>query len=275
MATEHNFLESMTAHSQERLDAARDRVSPGALQAKIDGLPAPPDLRLSDGFDVFAELKQRSPALGALAGFDFDRRRRAVDYAHGGAAAVSVLTEPARFGGALEHLGEVADVLTASKVPAMRKDFLIDPYQLLEARAHGAGGVLLIVAMLDDAQLLEMLDCAATLGLFCLIEAFDEVDLDRCGSVLAGRDAASILLGVNTRDLKTLEVDMSRLKHLVDRIPAGFPKVAESGVGSPGDAARMATLGYQAVLVGTALMRSQAPAELLATMLERGRAAAQ
>jgi len=161
----------------------------------------------------------------------------------------------------------------------MRKDFLVDPYQLHEARAAGAGGALLIVRMLSPAMLGEMLDCARELGLFVLIETFDEADIATAVDVLgqapalgAARD--DVLLGVNSRDLQTLAVVPERLEQLAPRLPREVPRVAESGLTTPEDAARMVRAGYDMALVGGALMSAADPGALVAAMLAAGREAA-
>jgi indole-3-glycerol phosphate synthase len=198
----------------------------------------------------------------------------------GGAAAVSVLTEPSRFDGALEHLVDVVAAVTGAGVPVMRKDFLVDRRQVLEARAAGASGVLLIVAMLGDDELTDLLACAREHSLFVLLEAFDEQDLARIRMLLRdGRfaeDAAAraLLVGINVRDLRTLEVDNERLARLAPHLPDGAVSVAESGLALPSDAAAAAALGYRMGLVGTALMRSANPAALVSDMLLAGRASA-
>ena len=227
-------------------------------------------------FDVIAEIKDRSPAEGELAGAGSDRAAQARRYAAGGAAAISVLTEPTRFAGSLAHLEEV--VAAVPGVPVMRKDFLVDPVQIVEARAAGASGVLLIVTMLDDGDLGEMLSCAADHGMFVLLESFDAADLARSRRLLdeprhADRAAAGeLLIGVNTRNLRTLEVDNGRLEKLAPLLPAARC-VAESGLRTPQDAARAAELGYRLALVGTALMRSGDPAALVTGMRDAGGAA--
>ena len=187
---------------------------------------------------------------------------------------MSVLTEPTRFDGALAHLTEAARALAPHRVPAMRKDFIVDPYQLLEARAAGAGGVLLIVRMLSPEALATLIDCARTHGLFVLLEAFDAQDLERMREVIAA-DAGrtSLLAGVNCRDLATLEVVPERLLELAPLAPRGVPQVAESGVDGAEDARRLAAAGYGLVLVGSALMRDQDPVGLARELLAAGRAA--
>lgn len=265
-----NFLARMAAGSAARVPAP---AAEGALLAACRAMPPAPPLRLA-GFDLVAEIKRRSPAEGALQA-DADVAARAAAYAAAGAAAVSVLTEPTRFGGSLDDLAAAGRVLAPLGVPAMRKDFLVDPRQLLEARAAGAGGVLLIVAMLGDAALGEMLAVAREQGLFVLLEAFDEPDLERAAGLAAGGadPAAPVLVGVNSRDLRTLAVDPERLARLAPHLPAGIAAVAESGLQTPADAAAAAALGYRLALVGTALMRAADPARLAADMLAAGRQA--
>lgn len=233
-------------------------------------------LRLQ-GFDLVAELKNRSPAEGPLATGSEDRVDRALQYVHGGAAAISVLTEPSHFDGELAHLQDVVAAVSPQRVPVMRKDFLVDPAQILEAKAAGASGVLLIAAILDDRQLSNMLDCAFDHDLFVLLEAFDESDLERVvrvsqnPSILEQAEKQKFLLGINTRDLRSLEVDKSRLQKYGSRMPEGVTSVAESGLKTAADAARVAEWGYDAALVGSALMRADNPGELIGDMLSAGR----
>jgi indole-3-glycerol phosphate synthase len=270
-----SFLDEMAAASAARVRAAQAQVSEAALLELASHTAAAPPLRLSaEGFDVIAELKLRSPAAGALGAPGTAIAPRAITYARAGAAAVSVLTEPSRFDGSLSHLTEAVRALSPFGVPAMRKDFLIDPYQILEARAAGAGGVLLIVRMLSGETLGALIECARTQGLFVLLEAFDETDLDRMQQVIAADAGRSALLaGVNCRDLVTLEVVAGRLLELAPLLPPQVPHVAESGVECASDARRLAAAGYALALVGSALMRGEHPAVLLRALLEAGRCA--
>jgi indole-3-glycerol phosphate synthase len=270
------FLDQMAASSRERVAAARVREPDAALEARARAMPPPPGLRLSGRFDLIAEMKLRSPALGTLRSRQDDLAARVTAYAEAGAAAVSVLTEPARFDGDLDHLRRAAAVLAPLGVPAMRKDFLVDPYQLHEARAAGAGGALLIVRMLEESLLAGMLDCAARLGLFVLLEAFDADDVRSARRVLAGWQPgmAPVLVGINSRDLQTLKVVPERLVELAPQLPRNFPRVAESGLTTPEDAARMVRAGYDMALVGGALMSADAPGALVRDMLAAGRRAA-
>lgn len=262
-----DFLQTMAISSAERAAAA------GRFSATDFDKPLVP-LTLGD-FDVIAEIKDRSPAEGELATRDSDRAARAIGYASGGAAAISVLTEPGKFSGSLEHLEEV--VAAVPDTPVMRKDFLVEPVQILEARKAGASGVLLIATMLSDARLREMLDCAAEHGMFILLESFDTDDLVRASRLLDNSqdrqraEHGQLLFGVNTRNLRTLHVDPDRLAKLATALPAGYC-VAESGLHDADDAASVAELGYRLALVGTALMRSDNPASLITAMREAGSA---
>jgi indole-3-glycerol phosphate synthase len=274
------FLDEMARSSAARARQAMALEPLAALEKRARAaLPVPP-LRLSAaGFDVIAELKLRSPAAGQLGSQSDDWLRRVKAYAQGGAAAVSVLTEPSRFDGSLEHLKQACAALAPFDVPAMRKDFLVDPYQVLEARAAGAGGVLVIVRMLSQAQMMDLLDASAEHGLFALLEAFDGADLAAARELLAarsGRPSArgdNILVGINSRDLQTLKVVPERFEVLAPQLPSGRPAVAESGVVCAADARRMMRLGYRLALIGTALMSRDDPAELLREILATTRTA--
>ena len=270
------LLSDMVRSSIRRVAEARERVPEAALRAAALGPAVPPRLQLAPGgFDLIAELKLRSPSMGDLSAGTVDPVQRLEAYAEGGAAICSILTEPDRFDGELEHLRLAAEVLQPWGVPAMRKDFLVDPYQVLEARAHGASGVLLIVRMVPRERLLAMMDCAAELGLFVLLEAFSAGDLRAAGEVAAGRRCRDeqVLMGLNCRDLETLEIDFGRFAELRGDLPPDWPWVAESGVLVPEDAARVASLGYRLALVGTSLMRRRDPQQAVRELLAAGRAA--
>ncbi len=277
-----DFLASMAQTSRVRAEAAEAHCSREQLLAQIAQAASPPPLTLSDQrFDLIAEVKLRSPAAGLL------RTREAEDigararlYSQAGAAAISILTEPSRFDGELDHLREGVAALGA--IPAMRKDFLVNDYQVLEARATGAGGVLLIVRMLSVESLQQMVSTALDQQLFVLLEIFDEQDISSLEPVLEAvklRRGASdlrsprVLVGVNCRDLVTLQVVPERLLQLVRYLPEDFPKVAESGLDTAHDAATLAAAGYDLALVGSALMRAQSPANLVRDMLHAGRLA--
>ncbi len=268
-----DFLAEMARSSAARSAEAAQRVPLAELRRRAQQAAAAPPLRLSPlGFDILAEIKLRSPAAGALQDPAHDRLGRIEAYARGGAAAVSVLTEPSRFDGTLEHLREAATVLAPLGVPVMRKDFLVDPYQVLEARAAGAGGVLLILRMLTRERLAAMLETAEEQGLFVLLEAFDERDLDVAGELLAATPRpAGVMVGINCRDLTSLAVVPERFAELAARLPPDVPAVAESGVATPADAQKVRALGYRLALVGTALMARGDAGGLVAEMLAAAR----
>ena len=261
-----DFLKTMASLSAER----------AALATVTDVSAAKSVVPLALGqFDIIAEIKDHSPAEGALASADSDRVAQARRYTLGGAAAISVLTEPTRFAGTLQHLQEV--VAAAPDTPVMRKDFLVEPVQIEEARIVGASGVLLIATMLSDAKLGDMLECAFYHDMFVLLETFDADDLARASALLerpVHQDRAQggqFLVGVNTRNLRTLEVDADRLAKLAPLLPAA-KCVAESGLHTTEDVAHAANLGYHLALVGSALVRSDDPSMLVADMRAAGSA---
>ncbi len=270
-----DFLAAMAQASRARVERARPLRPEAALRELIARMPPPPPLVLSpQGFDLIAELKLRSPAVGQLrAAAGTNVSDSVVAYAQAGAAAVSVLTEPSRFDGSMAHLEQAARALLPGRVPAMRKDFLVDPYQVLEARAAGAGGVLVILRMLPRPALEALVDAALEQGLFVLLEAFDAADIALGAELIAARAPAgdALLLGVNCRDLVTLQIVPGRLEELAPLLPAGVARVAESGVASAADAARLAAAGYDLALVGSALMTGGEPRELATAMLSAAR----
>lgn len=217
-------------------------------------------------FDVIAEVKPRSPSEGA-----FPERRptdTAVRYQAGGAAMISVLTEPSEFGGSIEMLEAVA---AAVSVPVLAKDFLVDPIQVYEAREAGADGVLLIARILSDEAIVEILDAVAESGGFALLEAFDGDDLKRIRRAVSGRE--NLIVGVNCRDLDTLEVVPERHAALAGQLSGDVVSVAESAMKNSADIERAATYGYRAALVGSALMKTDDPGQLVSEMVEAGRRA--
>ena len=271
-----DFLDQMAAGSRQRADAAKRVCSDANLLARALASPVPPRLqRHAAGFDLIAEMKLRSPAVGQLKSGGEDVGARVTSYARAGAAAVSVLTEPSRFDGSMAHLELATGALTPLHVPAMRKDFIVDPYQVSEARLAGAGGVLVILRMLPRAELDALIDRARELGLFVLLEAFDEADIELMHAIVAShtKSGVEMLAGVNCRDLTTLQIVPRRLDELAHLLPTSVPRVAESGVGSAEDARRVAAVGYELALVGSALMQGGDPRALAAAMLAAGRGA--
>jgi indole-3-glycerol phosphate synthase len=208
------------------------------------------------GSSVIAEVKRRSPSKGDLAEIP-DPAALAAEYAAGGAAAVSVLTEQRRFGGSLADLRAVR---AAVDVPVLRKDFIVTTYQLVEGRAAGADLALLIVAALDDDTLRRLHDDARELGLTVLVEVHDEAETER--AVALGAE----LVGVNARNLKTLDVDDTTFGRLAPLVPGDRVLVAESGISGPTDVKRFVAEGAHAVLVGEALVKDGTPQEAVAAM---------
>jgi indole-3-glycerol phosphate synthase len=267
----------MARLSHERYEAARTQESEASLWTRATSTPAAPKLKLSaEGFDLIAECKLHSPSMGNLSANTTDVQSRVTAYGMAGAAVVSVLTEPTRFGGQLAHLEQASKVLAPFNVPTMRKDFLVEPYQVMEARIHGASGVLVIARMLDQSRIKSLLDCAAMLNMFVLIEAFDADDINTINEVLVARKGRNenILVGINCRDLQTLKINFERFAELVELLPAGYSKVAESGVNDTNDVRRIVQLGFSIALVGTTLMNNADPLAIAGELLVAGREAA-
>ncbi len=237
-----------------RVDLGRRRAlrSEADVRAALADAPAPrdpmPHLR-GAGSSVIAEVKRRSPSKGELAGIP-DPAALAQQYAAGGAAAISVLTEERRFGGSLDDLRAVR---AAVDTPLLRKDFMVEPYQVLEARAAGADLVLLIVAALDDGDLRRLHDLAGELGMAVLVEVHDEAETERAV------DLGAELVGVNARNLKTLAVDPGTFGRLAPLVPDDRVLVAESGITGVDDVVRFVGEGARAVLVGEALVKDGDP----------------
>lgn len=264
-----DFLTEMSQASFLRARVTRESADGALLQSQAASASPPRPLRLdASGFDVIAEAKLASPSQGRLV--DDESVRTVVSlagsYVSNGAAAVSVLTEPDRFAGSLEHLAEAAEGVAA---PVMRKDFLVDPLQVLEARAAGASGVLLIARMLPGKALMEMTDLAISHGMFVLVEVFDRSDLEKAATVF-DRD---VLVGVNCRDLADLGIDRSRFEALAPHLPDHLPAVAESGMTAPEHVASVAALGYRMALVGSTLVSDPDPGAKLGRFLSAGREA--
>jgi indole-3-glycerol phosphate synthase len=268
-----DFLAGMAASSRARSAAAQALLPERELRARLRDLPPAPSLNLST-FDLIAEVKLRSPAVGLLkAAAEEDVGARVATYARAGAAAVSILTEPSRFDGSLADLEKGALALRPLSVPAMRKDFLVDRYQVLEGRYAGAGGVLAILRMIGRLDLEQLIDTALGEGMFVLLEAFDEADIELAHALVEARPGHRhlLLVGVNSRDLVTLKVVPGRLDALGPKLPRDVRRVAESGVATADDAARAARHGYDLALVGSALMSAADPAALARDMLAAAR----
>ena len=235
-----------TRRRHEPLDALERR----AASARPRGADFESALGMTDRVNVIAECKRRSPSKGVLA-IDYDPVQIARQYEDGGAAAISVLTEPTFFDGALEHLTAVR---SAVALPLLRKDFIVDEYQLFEARVAGADAVLLIVAALEQARLITLQKRAWDLELATLVEVHDEAELVRA------IDSGARVIGVNNRNLRTLAVDVSASERLAARVPRDVIAVSESGLKSRGELEHLAAAGYRAFLIGERFMTDPDPA---------------
>ena len=241
-----------TLVSLDELKSRAQRVAPA-----LDAYAA---LCCVDGVKVIAEVKRSSPSKGALA-MIADPAGLAADYAAGGASVISVLTERRRFGGSLQDL---AAVRAAVDIPVLRKDFMVGTYQLWEARAHGADAILLIVAALDQPTLVGLRELAESLGMTALVDVHDEAEAERAV------EAGARVIGINARNLKTLEVDRGTFARLAPGIPQGIVNVAESGVRGPSDMLEYGRAGASAVLVGESLVTGGRPREAVADLIAAG-----
>ncbi len=259
-----SVLDAIIAGVREDLEVRKAAVTAAELKqrarlrdAALDPMPA---LR-ARGVSVIAEVKRRSPSKGELAEIA-EPGWLAGQYAAGGAAVISVLTEQRRFGGSLADLDEVR---RSVDIPLLRKDFVVDPYQVLEARAHGADLVLLIVAALEQPRLEGLLERVETLGMTALVEVHDEAEAQRAVS------AGARLVGVNNRDLRTLEVDRSTFARVAPRLlDAGVCCVCESGVRDHQDVFSALAAGAHAVLVGEALVLGRDPRHAVNELVAAG-----
>ncbi len=248
-----DFLQKMADLSRKRAASLPPHAE---LVRRASERPAPLPLSLRPGrLEVIAEIKRRTPSAGTL-NENVDVAAQASAYANAGACAISVLTEPGEF------LGKNEDIALAARAgaPIMRKDFLVSPGQVLEARALGADGVLLLAAILPERELATMLQAANEAGLFALVEAFDQTDIKRAAEVGAK------FLGVNCRNLRDLSIEFARFEQLRGFIPKGANAIAESGITSPQQFAQVRALGYDAALIGSALMASGDAAMALSTL---------
>ena len=243
------ILHEIVAAKKTELAGQKIAVPLEQLLEQISGMPAPIDFAgalRGDRIRLIAEVKKASPSRGLLCP-DFDPVRLADIYTGQGAAAVSVLTDP-RFQGELEHISQIKRAGASRQAPVLRKDFIFDPYQVYETRAAGADALLLIVAMLTAVQLVELSALSRRLGLGCLVEIHDESELDL--AVGAGAE----VIGINNRDLRTFQTDLSVTMSLAPRLPPGKILVSESGIHSQEQLSQLAAVGVNAVLVGEALV---------------------
>ncbi len=259
----HNVLDEILAGVRADLAERQAQTSLDEVKALALAQPSAKDgLRAlrGDGVAVIAEVKRSSPSKGALAAIA-DPAALAADYENGGAAAISVLTERQRFGGSLQDLKEVR---ARVDVPVLRKDFIITSYQLWEARAHGADLALLIVAALEQDALVSLIERAESIGLTPLVEVHDEQETARA------LDAGAKVIGVNARNLRTLEVDRTTFARIAPLIPDTVARVAESGVRGPHDLIAYANAGADAVLVGESLVTGKNPRDAVADLVAAG-----
>lgn len=258
-----NVLESIVAGVREDLEARQLQCPMDALKERAARIPGAKDARqilASKEVSVIAEVKRQSPSKGELADIS-DPAALASEYEAGGAAAISVLTETRRFGGSLADLDAVRGKVD---IPVLRKDFIITPYQVWEARAHGADMVLLIVAALEQMALESLVERVHSLGMTALVEVHEEDEVKRAV------DAGARVIGVNARSLKSLEVDRGTFGRIAPLIPDGIVRIAESGIRDSHDVVEYARLGADAVLVGEALVKDRDPRTAVAEMVAAG-----
>ncbi len=257
-----DLLVAIVAATRRRVDVQTEEISMAEMERRA-AVAAPPDgafgeaISRRDRFNVIAECKRRSPSRGVLR-MDYDPSSVARSYEANGAAAISVLTEPAFFDGSLEHL---TGVRQAVRIPILRKDFIVDRYQILEARAAGASAILLIVAALPPAELKALHAHATDAGLDVLVEVHG---LDELPAAL---EAGAHIVGVNNRNLRTLAVNTELSGQVVDMLPGDIVKVAESGLKTEEDLRRLQKAGYSAFLIGERFMSADDPGLALREVL--------
>ena len=267
-----NFLVNMAKESHKRFQDAAGNLTERDLRSLCESMENPEPLNLpSNDFHIITEIKKQSPSMGQLAAESFDLEQQAMRYIDGGASLLSVLTEPSRFSGGLEDLQVVADL--EHSIPVMRKDFLVHPYQVSEARHYGANGVLIILAIVDEGQIRAMIQRALDHGMFVLLEAFTKKELHLATRILTmfADQSEQLLVGVNCRDLNTLEVHFSNFEKLATDLPSNTICVAESGVNNLEDLQCVIEMGFGAALIGTALMQSNKPTAKLHEMKQFSR----
>lgn len=254
------FLEKVTAEARERVTQAREfnyfsKLTRRAEKRRDERLPQGFHTALArrDRTNIIAEIKRSSPSKGVIRG-DIDVARLARSYAAGGAAAISVLTEPKHFDGSISDLVAAARTV---EIPILRKDFIVDEYQIVEAAAAGASAILLIVASLSNDELHNLHAVATELGLDILVEVHDAAELQ------TAIDLGAAIIGVNNRDLHSLEVSLDTSRRLIEHRPDGVLMVAESGLTSRDEIQELRELGYDGFLIGETLMRSTDIAETL------------
>lgn len=256
------FLDEIVASTRRRVARSKSHADSRALERQAEthvprGFRRALAARSNEGIAVIAELKKASPSKGLIRA-DFDAAALAQELEEAGAAALSVLTDEEFFQGSLDNLRKAS---AAVAIPCLRKDFIVDEFQLLEARANSADAVLLIVAALSQEQLMSLSTSARSRGLDVLCEVHDREELDRA------LDARCDLIGVNTRDLRTFKVDLETAIALADRFSGDVVRVAESGIHTAHDVSALRSVGYHAFLVGESLMRADRPGAALRELM--------
>jgi indole-3-glycerol phosphate synthase len=246
------ILDDIAAYKREEVAAAKVRLPPTALEKLALAAVAPrpfraalEEVRADKRYGLIAEIKKASPSKGLIRA-DFDPSRLARDYERGGAACLSVLTDVPSFQGAPQYLGQAK---VATKLPVLRKDFMLERYQVAEARAWGADCILIIMAMIDNVTAHELNAAASEWKMDSIVEVHNEVELDRA------LELGAIMIGINNRDLNTFETDLGVTLRLAPRIPKHALVVAESGLSKPDDLKRLAAAGVTTFLIGESLMR--------------------
>ena len=251
------ILDDIVAYKRQELEEAKKRVPLGELVSAAAEVP--PAIDFTDlhartpGVKIISEIKKASPSRGVIRD-DFDHFSIAREYEDSGAFALSVLTDRKFFGGDISYL---SDIRAHSELPILRKDFTIDPYQVYEARCHGADLVLLIVAVLDRGEIEEYLSLARSLGMNCIVEVHGERELET--AVLAGSE----IIGINNRDLRTFDVSLDVSKRLSGMVPEGKIIISESGISSVEDMAGLMACGIDTFLIGETFMKARSPGEAL------------
>lgn len=257
------ILDEIMASKADELRGVKERVPLNELLSNLSDLPLTRDFAAAlkaEGVNIIAEVKKASPSKGIIRE-DFDPVEIALAYEANGAAAISILTESAFFMGSLDFLDGIRERVA---LPLLRKDFIFDQYQLVEARVHGADAVLLIAAVLDDDSLKTLLEGAAELGLSTLVEVHNEMELERAVS------SGAVVIGINNRDLKTFVTDIETTLRLIRLVPDDCVIVSESGINTRGDIESLKSAGAHAFLIGEALMREPLPGVKLAELLGAG-----